>query len=91
MSSAVSSSLGLRARVSQSVPARVRRECPEKLANNALHVSKSRLRCVPVNRPRSLRVLSTGGRIYHTIFPSKLSVDAVVHPIFPTVQSSQQL
>ena len=55
--------------------------CLEKLSSNMQHVSKSkyRPRCVPVNRPRSLHVLSSGGRTFHMILPlaCKLSVEGV--------------
>src|SRR6266702_100650 len=53
----------------------------EKLSSNVRHVSKSkyRPRCVPVNRPRSLHVLSSGGRTFHMILPLayKLSAEGV--------------
>jgi hypothetical protein len=57
---------------------------PEKLASNARHINKYRQRSVTVNRLRSLRVRSNGGKI-HTMLPCKLSADRLVQASFPII------
>src|SRR6266702_4386964 len=88
--SAASSSPGSRARGSPSARAQAPRACPEKLASNARHVSKYRPRCVPVNRPRSLRARSNGGRIFHMILPCKPSAEGVVRASLPPLPQLQR-